>query len=514
MNSQAKWVLALCILSCSLLPSAAEAQTATPAPRAVDSPGKSPVRPLSEPEVVSLSLQHNPDLSSAMLSEKQAMLAVRSEEARYPFMLQANAGFTHTTSPALGPGGTVITSTRDSVVLGSTLSKDFATGTNVRLSFQGERNATNRAVGANVTAGNAGTGYALSSRLAVTQPLLQGAGTRIGESGLRAARLDATAKKEARHRVTSEVLRDVLSAYWELWYASRSMGIEISARDLAAAQRDEAEARKSKGALPAADVLAFDSRLASLDEQVTAAELTELERGLDLAQILGVEAPQARWQATGDPGDPASPSVTDVENKLAERSPELHELQAKLEAAESRAQVAGDVYRPRLDVEGYVEVRGLGNGSIAPAFGQIGALSAVGGYVGMVFEAPLGMAQESAEVEKARAEVRIAKNQLDAAKNRLRLSAAKLVAQLDASRARRAAAEQTAAIAARQLEAEAARYALGASTPIQVQAAEDAVRQARLRVARARVDQVKAALAIEHSTGELIARYAATMPNP
>ena len=34
---------------------------------------------------------------------------------------------------------------------------------------------------------------------------------------------------------------------------------------------------------PAADVLAFDSRLASLGEQVTAAELTELERGLESA---------------------------------------------------------------------------------------------------------------------------------------------------------------------------------------------------------------------------------------
>jgi outer membrane protein TolC len=468
-------------------------------------------RELSEAEVVAFSMQHNPDLASAMLSEQQAAVAVRAEEARYPVNLQANAGYTRSASPSLGPNGTVVTGTRESFSVGSTVSKDFATGTSVSLSVQGERSTTTRAVGALVTSGSAGTGYSLSTRLSVAQPLLRGAGTRIGEAELRNARLSQSAQKEARGRVTSEVLRDVLSAYWELWYASRAVGIEVAARKLTEAERNEAKARNEKGGLANVDLLAFETRLATQDEQVTTAELTEIERGLALAQVLGADVSSIRLRATGEPKEPHIPSVGEVEEKLAKQSPELKELEAKLELAESRAKVAGDAYRPRLDVEGYVELRGLGNGSPGPAFAQVGTLGAVGGYVGMVFETPLGGGRESIEIENARIAVRLAKNQLDAARTRIRANAAQLVAQLEAARARTAAAEQTAGIAAKQLEAEQARFAAGASTPIQVQTAEDSLRQARLRVVRARVDAIKTGISLEHSTGDLVPRYGATV---
>ena len=126
----------------------------------------------------------------------------------------------------------------------------------------------------------------------------------------------------------------------------------------------------------------------------------------------------------------------------------------------------------------------------------------------MVFETPLTGKRESAEVAAAELEARIAKSQLDAAKARIKIAASRLVAQLDAAKARLGAAQQTAEIAARQLEAERSRYALGTSTPLEVQEAEDAVRRARLRVARATVDQVMAAIAIDHAVGDLSARLA------
>lgn len=490
--------IALAVLVSSALPQTANAE---------GTQALVPARELSEAEVVALTFHHNLSLAGAVISEKQAETTVHAEEARYPLTLQANAGFTRTASPSLGPDGTVVTGARDSVAFGSTLTKNFPMGTSVALSVQGDRTVTTRAVGALITNGSAGTGYSLSTRLTVAQPLLRGAGTGIGESELRVARLNVAAQRESLGRVTSEVLRDALSGYWELWYASDAVGIELATLKLAEAELRDAAARADSGALATVDLLSFETRLSSQGEQVTAAELLELQRGITLAQVLGVDASGVHLRAVGDPRDPTTPTVAEVETKLAKQSPEILELLAKLEVAESRAKVAGDVYRPKLDLQGYVELKGLGNGGAIPALVQVGSLGAVGGYVGVLFEAPLTGGREAVELESARLAVRTAQNQLDAARLRLRASAVQLVSQLDAAKVRRAAAEQTEAISTKLFEAERARFALGASTPLQMQTAEDVIRQARLRVARARVDAVLAWILIEHATGELLSRY-------
>ena len=61
-------------------------------------------RPLSDADVVTLAVQNNPDLTGAALTEKQAAYAVRAEEARYPLVLQANAGYTRSSARLLTSG--------------------------------------------------------------------------------------------------------------------------------------------------------------------------------------------------------------------------------------------------------------------------------------------------------------------------------------------------------------------------------------------------------------------------
>ncbi|MRG93183.1 TolC family protein [Polyangium spumosum] len=510
MNRPSKWCVAVCSLALALAAADASAQEAQPKPAAR---AGAPVKhEITESDVIALTLRHNPTLASAILTEKQALALVRAQEARFPFVLTANGGYTRSASPALQRDGEVAVGRRDTFSVSGALRKDFSTGTVVSLAVQASRNSTTSAVGELITAGAAGTGYLLSTRLTLSQPILRGAGTRIGEAGLRAAELDRAAAQEGRERVASEVVRDTLTAYWELWYASRALGIELAARDLAKAERDAAEQRREKGAIAEVDVLSFETRMATLGESVTSAEMLEMQRGLELSQLLAAPDPNVRLRAAGSPSDPQTPTVAEVEKALAALSPELKELEARVASAESRAQVAGDAYRPRLDVEGYVELRGLGNGSVGPAFAQIGTFGAVGGYVGFLFEAPLSTARESAEVENARIGAQIAKNNLEAARSRVRIVAVRLVAQLEAAEQRRAAAAKTVAIAERQVEAERARFALGASTPLQVQQAEDAVRTARLRVARATVDRVQAMLALEHAMGRIAARVAGGIP--
>lgn len=506
MNSRLR-MRSLSLLAGSVAFSFVMARPVVAAAQESQSAGAASRRSLTETETITLALRSNSSLIGASLAERQSVYSVQSEEGRYGLTLQANAGYTHSSVPSLASGGSIITGGKNTIVVGSELRKDFATGTLLSLSVQGQGTATSRS-GSPSTSGSDDTDYTFSTRLSASQPLLRGAGTRVGEAGLRAARIELAAAKEARERITSEVVRDTMLAYWELWYAGRATAIERAARDLSAAEREDAKQRQGSGAMAQVDVLSYETRLASLEEGIASAELSELSKTLDLAQVMGVEAPSSAWRAVSSPPeDVATPDVGQVEAKLASRSPELQELEAKVTLAAERAAIAGDAYRPRLDLEGYLEVRGSATGSASTALGQLGSASALGGYVGVFFEAPLTGRRESAEVEVARLALRSAENQLAAAKRQLNITASRLVAQLAAAKARRTAAALTASVAAKQLEAERARFALGSSTPLQVQAAEDALRQAQLRVERARVDQAQSILALEHADGDLAARY-------
>jgi hypothetical protein len=57
------------------------------------------------------------------------------------------------------------------------------------------------------------------------------------------------------------------------------------------------------------------------------------------------------------------------------------------------------------------------------------------------------------------------------------------------------------------LGGERARFELGGSLPIQVQQAEDDLRRAKLRVARARVDLVQEQTIVLHLAGRLLGEY-------
>jgi outer membrane protein TolC len=130
--------------------------------------------------------------------------------------------------------------------------------------------------------------------------------------------------------------------------------------------------------------------------------------------------------------------------------------------AKTRAEVAGESSRPRLDLEGFLETQGVSEQNLKAARDRIGS------------EATLALAT------------------------------------VDAGRRRLALAERTQKVAEESYEAERARFELGEVIPIAVQEAEDVLRRARLRVARARVDLAQAHTDLLHLSGKLGPRYRAS----
>jgi outer membrane protein len=481
---------------------------------------------LSERDVVAVAVANNPSLHVALLRAQQSRYNLSAEQALYVPIFDASAGYTHAQTPSLvgrsvttadAAGGmttTIVPDTRvttsDSLDLGAGLTKPFAYGTVLGASVAAQRSSRASLEQAALFGAN-GPGYSILARLSASQPLLRGAGTDVGLASLRQAKLTLSANQIAAQQTASQLLSQVVSAYWELWYAAEVVRIDEASRELSRIQEEQARQQVASGALAPASALPYATQVAVLEETVLSAQTDVRERELGLAQLLGRPAEVgANWRA----GDAPEPELADDPGEAATLAEALQnsytrrQLQAQLAIIQDQLKVAGDPLRPRLDLDGYVQAQGLGNARVPPAFEQFGKLEAVSAHVGLTFQMPITDARRSAQIQSATLAAHIAQKQIEQDELETRGAVASALARRRAARDRLLLSTQTESVARRQAEAERARFLAGGSIAITVQQAEDAYRQAQLRLQRARVDLVLADLSLLTLRGRLLSRYA------
>lgn len=445
---------------------------------------------------------------------ERARWSVIGEQARYAPTLVLDSSYSRQANPQPNrSGGDININKNQSVELGSELRKQTVYGTTLSLRVAGDwqKYEFNQIAGLppDVTLPELPDTWGFTTKLQLTQPLLRGRGREVGEAELRAARAQRNQAEQARDRVASELLRDVLTAYWELWYADRAVQIEEQSRAVSQRQRDEARARAQTGTLAAADVLTFETQLAQRDEALLTAKGERMRREHELRRLLGlVEKPSALAVIAEEARvpDPLPPEI--AEKEALEESRRIRELKAQVELARIQARTAADPLRARLDLDSYIQVRGLSNDDVPKALQMYGGFEAVSAFLSLRYEQPLDGRQYRAAAARARIAVEAAEEQLTQGRNE-ELSALRIA--LDQQfllRDRLALLDQTVQLAEQQLKAEQARFVTGTSTPLQVVQAEDAVRAARLRVARTQADLLSVSLNLEHATGRLLTRYA------
>jgi outer membrane protein TolC len=372
---------------------------------------------------------------------------------------------------------------------------------------EGERFDTSRTFPGTSVGSSLDDGYGATARLSVTHPLLRGSGTRVGELGLRTAQQGRELAARGLERAESLLVRDVLLAYWDLWLADESVRIERAALELARAQEQLSLAQQQSGALAPADVYAFSTRVASLEETMVTTLATREARSRELNRLMGLPADQApELSASDTPTPSALPTARDVETALRTGSVELAELEAQVKLARTRAEVAGDSSRARLDLEGFAETHGE-SARVPTAVRRAGELAWWTVHVGASFDLPLDGTRRNAEQESALLGVRIAEQSLKAARDRLAVDAVNAVTQARAAEQRVALAARTVEVAEKSHEAAKARFELGGGIAIQVQQAEEELRRARLSLARTRIDLVQTQILVRHLAGTLVRDY-------
>jgi outer membrane protein len=459
-------------------------------------------------DAVRQALKSNPTVDAVQFDKGAAQQQVNAEAGRYPYAILGDAGFTRTESPQLRSDNSVASSTTRSVDASLALSKPFSFG------GVAEVRATEQYFTRDILAVTvspflpASSGHSATLRASVNQPFLRGFGTHVGESELRAARSTLQGATKTVTRTKSALVRDVLVAYYELWYASQVLNIDRASLVLAQEQERQTNERVQLGQLAMAETLTFQTRSAELEESVVASELLLAQRSIALGQLMGATGQgTTRLTPTSEPDVTLeTPALGAIEHAIAADSIELAELEARVKTAELRSAVAGDASRPRLDGNAYLQSTGLSR-DIPNAWARSAGFEWWSAHVGVTVELPTDTSRQQALSAQANYNVLSARAEFEAARQRVLAEALTAMESARAARERLRSAERTSAIAERSHEAARVRFELGQTVAITVQQAEDDLRRARLRVVRARVDIAQQQANLEHLTGALERRF-------
>jgi outer membrane protein len=464
---------------------------------------------------IAQTLKSNPGLQATLVDYQRAQARLRGERARYGFSLILDGNASTGKTPELTIADPVLPK-QQQLGAGTQLTRTLPYGTTLSLRFDFARRLRSVPFFTPSPTGmpmarliEVGPGYYYDGTLSFTQALLRGSGTRVGQLELRAARLDVERWNTARERAASELLQNVVQAYWELWYAQAAFRIEGAGLELAQQQRRSAALRAEAGAIARVDVLRFGTRAASLEEQRSQGEQLVLRRTLELARLTGVELKSSAPLQIADDEPPAlaGPRGDDLQRALS-LSPALQEARAQRAVSSERNEVAGEALRSRLDASGQVGVHGLGDHSLSDGAQQLSSFKAVTALITVSYEMALNgtrrrMERKQAQLEVAAQDLRIEELEREIASEVLRLGEEDrgLLEQL-------ALARQTAAIGVELARAAQERYEQGALTALDVVLAQQDAQESELRVARLQVDLVRSRVRRMHLTGTLTEHYA------
>lgn len=237
-------------------------------------------------DALAAAIDANPTMRAALLEIVAARAGARAaQDARTPVFRASLDGAYLETSSGTSQGVVRNEGQRVGAGIGLDWVSDVGTTVSVDLSSAASWRRVNLTAGTASTV-SIGPNYDAQLLATIRQPILRGAGR---DSVLAAEREAEAAERRAiaaGDTSVSGVVRDVLSAYWELWYAAEALRVQTEAEALAQRQLDEATSRVELGTLAAVDRLRFASELASLRETRRSAELTWAASRVQLAALL------------------------------------------------------------------------------------------------------------------------------------------------------------------------------------------------------------------------------------
>ena len=491
--------------------------------------------PLGLSDALKRALDENLDLRSRVLdvevSETQALSALGAYDVRII------AGVRGSFSRQTPRGSAFVLSTGSETISGYTgVSRQLETGGNVSLRVDFQRSLTDQPISFfNPTLGSARLAeYTFTPQLTITHPLLRGLGIKVNRASLERARLATSQAQANEMQVAQDMVRDVVSAYFDVLAAERDLDNKHKSVRLAEEQLDRTRAQVRFGRLAEVELKAVEQSLATRESEVLVAENTLLQSSLSLRSFMGEDLAEARALGVEPTTRPEAfqARAVDVQDEISralERNPQIRQLSLALASKRIDELEAANQKLPQLDFTGTFSPRGRSvdaapdantgaggvQGSWAQAFRNFvnedvardGLLAdfTVAGQLDLTWDVQNRAAKGN--YARVQAELRQAEVNLKRTKQTVASSVITAANNLRSSAKRVDVSDVSVELAEENLSAEQARFDAGRSTNYDVLQRIDELDRARQDALTARLDYVKALVQLQALNGEILPAF-------
>jgi len=456
-------------------------------------------RAITLPELLQITVRQAPALQSAKIDIAIAEARIQQTWARNDWLIQAQLRGAR----ASGIVTSGFTIDKDTRVDGTAdLSRTLPTGGTVDLHLGTSYENSESALGNNKT-------WVEEISGSITQPLFRGRGRALFEANEARATLALDVTVLAKRLVAIQAIQAVISAYWDLVLAERTVAITEASLALARERLRVTTIGAEGGKIPRSEIPAVLQIIATREEDVLNGELAVLDRSIALRRAAGLPI---------GAGELGLRVATDLETQdqplelgpLVERafaaSPELAELAKQDTSATIDIAVTENGLLPQLDA-----ALSFGPTGTAGTFGQswqnLVELKTISIAGTLTFSQSLGQndvrgrAREQRELRR-----RLAVTAVDL-RAQIAQTMTRAVAQIELARRRVTLSQQAIDLANQNIKIETDRFNLGKSTNFDVLNRQEDLRQSELRKTQALIDWHKAEIVVQALTGDVLPMY-------
>ncbi|HWB78386.1 MAG TPA: TolC family protein [Nannocystaceae bacterium] len=313
-----------------------------------------PSEPLQLSDVLQQALHDNIDLASNAVDVSITEANVLTALGAYDVFLTAGVTGSVAKTPQRGSQFTITTGQRQ---IGANVGfqRKLETGGTISLRIDVTRQQQDQAtnfLNANAASITLST-YRIAPTLTLTHPLLKGAGIKVNRAQIDKAKL-AGSQAEATRQVTAQnLIRDLISAYWDVLFAHRDLQNKRNSVELAKRQLERTNALVAAGRLSPVDAKAVEQSLATRESDVITAEYNLLDKSLTLRTAMGQDFAKAHDYGvlpTTDPiVDPRPVNVSAEVDRALKQNPQLRQLDFAIASGRIDEMVAANARLPQLD---------------------------------------------------------------------------------------------------------------------------------------------------------------------
>ncbi len=399
--------------------------------------------------------------------------------------------------------------------------QSFSTGTQVSVNFDNSRTGLNSLN----TSYNPFTTSSLG--LTVTQPLVRGFGINLNRRFIRIAYNEQKITSLLFQQQLIETVYGVIRLYTDLVALSEDVKVKQETVTLAQKLFDDTKAQVDEGTLAPVEMTRAKAQVSGsrqdlinssglLEEQEAILKTVLTRRGNEDPEVAGARIIPTDTLSVPEK-DEARPIQEALSAAVAKR-PDLGQARLQVENSQIGLEGSRNLLRPEVDLVGVAQNNGLAG--VANPLSQAPSIPYVGGYgdvlnqlftrkfptygIGVQVMLPLRNRVAEADVARDELQVRQSEVRVRQLQNQVRLEVEDALIAMRRARASYEAAVQTRLLQQESLEAEQAKYEVGASTSFFVIQYESLLSQARSSEVAAKSAYVKARAALQRATGSIL----------